>query len=448
MKVMLYILPALLLLMFLPAYGVSGHDRSVLPESYQISPVLNSSAVDYGTRYKSVNRNRRLAQTMEQYNNSSAITWVDRVRSDYVYNLANPSQADTIKQYDYYSSSNTWSPKYNVVNTWDDSWEYLLSQTWNPLTSIVALAYTRVYDDQNRLTLTYGYEMYDNTWINSLRYYYFYTGSNLTGRLIYVNDYLEGILYYYRYTFDCDPIGRITDSYFYISHDSLNWQNYMRYHYTYSPDDVSTGEGMINNISHYTTPFYICGSTDYGKMTEITGEVFEQNNWNWAERTLFTYENGDTRITATEQTYYLDMWINTRKTISCYDADNQLASVESAVWNPMYPLGWMPPNTRTLYTWENTTGAEDETIAPLKLCTAPNPFNTSTSISILGKEDIPTKAEIYNLKGQLVKSLGSFQGSIVWDGKDNRGIDVPTGIYLVKANQDGNPAFRKVFRVR
>ena len=67
----------------------------------------------------------------------------------------------------------------------------------------------------------------------------------------------------------------------------------------------------------------------------------------------------------------------------------------------------------------------------------PNPFNPETAISYAVKEDGAVNLKIYNLKGQLVKNLVNEQvkagyHSIVWNGKDNFGTDVATGIYLYR----------------
>lgn len=67
----------------------------------------------------------------------------------------------------------------------------------------------------------------------------------------------------------------------------------------------------------------------------------------------------------------------------------------------------------------------------------PNPFNPETAIKYAVKEDGVVNLKIYNLKGQLVKSLVNEQVKagyhrIVWDGKDSFGTDVATGIYLYR----------------
>jgi len=64
----------------------------------------------------------------------------------------------------------------------------------------------------------------------------------------------------------------------------------------------------------------------------------------------------------------------------------------------------------------------------------PNPFNPETTISYDVKVAAPVKIEIYNTKGQLIRTLisevkGKGHYQIVWNGKDNNGISVASGVY-------------------
>jgi hypothetical protein len=68
----------------------------------------------------------------------------------------------------------------------------------------------------------------------------------------------------------------------------------------------------------------------------------------------------------------------------------------------------------------------------------PNPFNPQTSIQFGLKEAATVSLKIYNVRGQLVKTLhdnknmpaGKYQDS--WQGVNNDGTGVPTGIYFLK----------------
>jgi hypothetical protein len=68
----------------------------------------------------------------------------------------------------------------------------------------------------------------------------------------------------------------------------------------------------------------------------------------------------------------------------------------------------------------------------------PNPFNPSTKIRFSLPNNEKVRLEIYDIKGKLVNSLidsefisaGSHESS--WNGKNNRGEKVASGIYLAR----------------
>ena len=67
----------------------------------------------------------------------------------------------------------------------------------------------------------------------------------------------------------------------------------------------------------------------------------------------------------------------------------------------------------------------------------PNPFNPSTTIHFRIPQDETVEVKIYNTLGQEVRALTSQRfaagsHSLVWDGKDNQGSAVASGIYLYK----------------
>jgi len=72
----------------------------------------------------------------------------------------------------------------------------------------------------------------------------------------------------------------------------------------------------------------------------------------------------------------------------------------------------------------------------------PNPFNPSTTIEFSIHNDSNVELVIFNIKGQKVKQLVSDQHtagqhSIVWNGEDNFGNSVSSGIYFYQLKIDG-----------
>ncbi|MCK9309088.1 MAG: T9SS type A sorting domain-containing protein [Candidatus Cloacimonetes bacterium] len=84
----------------------------------------------------------------------------------------------------------------------------------------------------------------------------------------------------------------------------------------------------------------------------------------------------------------------------------------------------------------------------------PNPFASTTTIEISGKVDnSPCEIDIYNLKGQKVKSLhaGALFGdtqNLIWDGRDELGTPVADGIYLYRFTQKGASHTKRMLKVK
>jgi hypothetical protein len=81
----------------------------------------------------------------------------------------------------------------------------------------------------------------------------------------------------------------------------------------------------------------------------------------------------------------------------------------------------------------------------------PNPFRQSTQIEVKGADPASEiTVKVYNLKGQLVQSLHQGKSLPVynWDGRNEKGQAVSSGIYLIRAEQGGKALSRKVIRFR
>ncbi len=79
----------------------------------------------------------------------------------------------------------------------------------------------------------------------------------------------------------------------------------------------------------------------------------------------------------------------------------------------------------------------------------PNPFNPETTISFSLKETGYVNLTIYNMNGQIIRTLAAKQynagmHSCNWDGRDNNGKTVPSGVYLYKIKVNGYEISRKM----
>ncbi len=83
----------------------------------------------------------------------------------------------------------------------------------------------------------------------------------------------------------------------------------------------------------------------------------------------------------------------------------------------------------------------------------PNPFNSSTSISVALPEAGEVDIEVYNILGQTVRRL--FRGyrpagvyQLAWDGRDEDGRAAASGVYLVSAQMGGVRYLARITLVR
>ncbi len=83
----------------------------------------------------------------------------------------------------------------------------------------------------------------------------------------------------------------------------------------------------------------------------------------------------------------------------------------------------------------------------------PNPFNPNTHISFTLPTAQHARLSVYNMKGQLVRTLinaevPAGQTTITWDGTDNRGNTVATGIYSYRLQSKGSSLSRKMMLMK
>jgi hypothetical protein len=83
----------------------------------------------------------------------------------------------------------------------------------------------------------------------------------------------------------------------------------------------------------------------------------------------------------------------------------------------------------------------------------PNPFNPTTTIKFATKESGHVAIDIYNVKGQKVKTLVDEQmdagyHGIVWNGKDDNGRNVASGIYFSNMRSGKYTATRKLILMK
>jgi hypothetical protein len=83
----------------------------------------------------------------------------------------------------------------------------------------------------------------------------------------------------------------------------------------------------------------------------------------------------------------------------------------------------------------------------------PNPFNPSTNIMFELPQQTRVSVDIYNISGALVRrvlenSLPAGRHTVSWDGQDQYGAQVSSGVYLVQLKAGDNLLVRKILLMR
>jgi hypothetical protein len=101
------------------------------------------------------------------------------------------------------------------------------------------------------------------------------------------------------------------------------------------------------------------------------------------------------------------------------------------------------------------TGIDDETDVPERFALEqnyPNPFNAETKISFYTDGGDIT-LQVFDLTGSLVRTLadGAYEAgehSITWDGRDQNGADVASGVYFYRLSSRGGDAVRRMTLIK
>jgi len=84
----------------------------------------------------------------------------------------------------------------------------------------------------------------------------------------------------------------------------------------------------------------------------------------------------------------------------------------------------------------------------------PNPFNPTTAISFSIPKPGRVSLRVYDVQGRIVRTLldrnveEPTQTRVVWDGKDDHGIVVKSGVYFYRLEANGMSASRKMVVLR
>jgi hypothetical protein len=92
-------------------------------------------------------------------------------------------------------------------------------------------------------------------------------------------------------------------------------------------------------------------------------------------------------------------------------------------------------------------------VAPELYQNYPNPFNPNTTISYALPDKAHTTLSIYTVEGKLVRllvneTLAAGYKQIIWDGRDNHGIPLSSGVYVYRLKAGSNALTKKMILLK
>ncbi len=263
------------------------------------------------------------------------------------------------------------------------------------------------YDESGRL-INASEELYSfNTWVGVYRYNYTYEDNHL--------------LSVFKELFDPYDLIWINDTF-----SDLEWDGYQINNMVFKSWE---GDSWVNSISRSFT--YEIGDTLRCTILDRNWSVDHWNNkWKWVIEETNHQLISRFDFQALEPDY--TSFNNVRKEFFTYNESGQLT--EEDVW--MAPLGTWIHSFQVVYSYSPSQNDQIPNANYTHLAVYPNPFNPTTTIHYSVPKQTDLVIQIYNIKGQLVKTLYNDHQTvgthlINWDGTDQNNSRISSGTYLV-----------------
>ena len=95
---------------------------------------------------------------------------------------------------------------------------------------------------------------------------------------------------------------------------------------------------------------------------------------------------------------------------------------------------------------EDPSATEDSDILPedYEILAYPNPFNSRVKLMMVAEKGGDEEFRIYDIGGRLIRTLQAEEGIATWDGFDESGQEVTSGIYFVNAGVTSGKITRRI----
>jgi hypothetical protein len=241
----------------------------------------------------------------------------------------------------------------------------------------------------------------------------------------------------------------------YVFHyDSFNRKSTIDYY----RDQIYQGYYSITYLSEYAHPyqFYLpfIGVEDLAFI-----EMIADQNWR-LDHIMFHPANGAEQQELwwcdTENGFYFryaidygEGWGNARH----YSFNEQGLLITAAYSSSMDLNG----NTKTYtFSWDTIVPVAENVVPQMSVNLQPgypNPFTKYTTIQYRLAKSSPVKVQIFNIKGQLIKTLetglktaGNFR--LTWNGTDEQNQTVPNGVYFIRLQAGAERQTTKILKLK
>lgn len=213
--------------------------------------------------------------------------------------------------------------------------------------------------------------------------------------------------------------------------------------------------------------YYSARNTSYPISSEsITSDITGNTSWSWYYSQL--------NIPSNAQFYDIQLSFSGVSGQNSQAWFDNVGLIEWDAWKPRSDLALVPhPNywywmqlrtqegiksircelTETAFSLPQEQPSQRISTPTIPVSIYPNPFNPRATISFELSHVSPTSVKVYNIKGQLVTTLaddtyGPGKHTLFWDGDDQSGSQVASGIYLVRIQSKAAATTRKLILMK
>ena len=272
---------------------------------------------------------------------------------------------------------------------------------------------------------------------------YYYNRTQITGYEAQVSDFMGGWMNDERgtYTYSGDDMVEYLTEYW--NDDAGEWENDHRFQYEYSDGYITETIEQIWD-SQWVNYTKTTNTWQNDWVSEAYHYEWDGSEWIYDYRETLHFDGSDIDYALLED-WDGSTWVNDYKDLYyLYDED----IVEEIIGMEWDGGNWVN-DMKTCYVFSSDSNDSEIPILEAQILNFPNPFNPTTTIQFQDfVADEMIELTFYNAKGQVVRSAITGDMTFIWDGTDNLGNTLPSGIYFCVAQAEAKKAIKKIMLIK